>query len=415
MTMQSSNLLSALRELPSGDESDQKRSFRENITNILNMDRAMYAAEFSAGVSFGLWYIFDDRTLMGMNIPFTGVDVHDGWREILTEAHQIQFPSESMSVWEHFLEADADSGTFDNVFMSPYKGKVAELLTKQDLEAQGWTQVTLAPELDTELIDIIGVNPEGYISAVQSKFGTSFTNSDVEKLISVESEEVRRIMMDVLNHDDVNIQGIIPDEPELYLSLASDTVIKASEAGTDLAGRLVADLGFNHEIVDGIEDGLETLSSNLGIDVPDGVGDIIPYAGAIIAGARLVHSVLKTEKEFKVADRTTRNKIQVVQSLTLMSRIGVTTTLATAGGMGGGALGSAFPGVGNLVGGIGGSLLGAGAGMYLNRHLQPHMLNLALNITGLTNDDLFYYKNKPRIDNVALNIKDQTRALAAPA
>ena len=53
--------------------------------------------------------------------------------------------------------------------------------------------------------------------------------------------------------------------------------------------------------------------------------------------------------------------------------------------------------------------------MYLNRHLQPHMLNLALNITGLTNDDLFYYKNKPRIDGVALNISQQARALAAPA
>ena len=38
-------------------------------------------------------------------------------------------------------------------------------------------------------------------------------------------------------------------------------------------------------------------------------------------------------------------------------------------------------------------------GRYLNRHLEPHMLNLALDITGLTNDDLFYYKNKPRLDH----------------
>ena len=52
---------------------------------------------------------------------------------------------------------------------------------------------------------------------------------------------------------------------------------------------------------------------------------------------------------------------------------------------------------------------------YLSRHLQPHMLNLALNITGLTNDDLFYYKNKPRIDDVALSYQAQARALASPA
>ena len=50
--------------------------------------------------------------------------------------------------------------------------------------------------------------------------------------------------------------------------------------------------------------------------------------------------------------------------------------------------------------------------MYLNRHLQPHALNLALDITGLTNDDLFYYKNKPRIDGVAAGFQRTARELA---
>ena len=60
------------------------------------------------------------------------------------------------------------------------------------------------------------------------------------------------------------------------------------------------------------------------------------------------------------------------------------------------------------------SLGGAGMGIYLNKHLQPHMLNLALDITGLTNDDLFYYKNKVRIDDVALGFHERATALAAP-
>ena len=50
---------------------------------------------------------------------------------------------------------------------------------------------------------------------------------------------------------------------------------------------------------------------------------------------------------------------------------------------------------------------------YLDRHLQPHMLDLALDITGLTNDDLFYYKNKPRIDTAALSFHQAARALTA--
>ena len=85
--------------------------------------------------------------------------------------------------------------------------------------------------------------------------------------------------------------------------------------------------------------------------------------------------------------------------------MGVTTVLATAGGLAGATAGG--------VGGIGGALAGAGMGMYLNKHLQPHMLDLALDITGLTHDDLFYYKNKPRIDAVALSFQTRARELAA--
>ena len=151
----------------------------------------------------------------------------------------------------------------------------------------------------------------------------------------------------------------------------------------------------------------------MGIDVPDGPVEIVPYAGAIIAGARLIYSVLSTERQFKAVDRTTKNRIQVVQTLTLMSRMGVSTVLATAGGAAGTSVGSLVPGIGNLVAGIGGTVLGAGMGMYLNKHLQPHMLDLALDITGLSHDDLFYYKNKPRIDAVAVTFQTRARELAA--
>ena len=51
--------------------------------------------------------------------------------------------------------------------------------------------------------------------------------------------------------------------------------------------------------MEGIEDGLETLSANEGIDIPDGIVDIVPYAAAIVGGARLIYGVLKTEREFK--------------------------------------------------------------------------------------------------------------------
>ena len=127
----------------------------------------------------------------------------------------------------------------------------------------------------------------------------------------------------------------------------------------------------------------------------------------------MVLGVIQTERQFKAADRTTKNQIQVVQTLTLMARMGITTVLATVGGMGGAAAGSPLPGIGNAVAGIGGTVVGAGMGMYLNRHLQPHMLKLALDITGLTEDDLFYYKNKPHIDEVASKFQTRAEEVAA--
>ena len=60
-----------------------------------------------------------------------------------------------------------------------------------------------------------------------------------------------------------------------------------------------------------------------------------------------------------------------------------------------------------------GTVASAGMGMYLNQHLQPHMLSLALDITGLEDDDLFYYKNKPRIDVLAMRFRKTTVQLPA--
>ena len=80
MTMQSSSLLPALQKLP-GDGSVQRRSFREIITDVVNMDRAMYVAEFASAASFGLW------TAFGSN------NVDDN----LTAAYEAQYPGEAAS------------------------------------------------------------------------------------------------------------------------------------------------------------------------------------------------------------------------------------------------------------------------------------------------------------------------------
>ena len=164
--------------------------------------------------------------------------------------------------------------------------------------------------------------------------------------------------------------------------------------------------------VERIEDGLGTLAANLGIDIPDGLTEIIPHAVAIAAGARLIYGVIRTEREFREADRTTGNKIQVVQALTLMARMGITTVLSSVGASGGAAVGTAIPGAGNLVGGGVGAIGGGLMGMYLNRRLQPRMLGLGLSICGLEEDDLFYFENKSRVDRLALSFQGTANQLS---
>ena len=48
-----------------------------------------------------------------------------------------------------------------------------------------------------------------------------------------------------------------------------------------------------------------------------------------------------------------------------------------------------------------------------DKEYEKEVLNLALNITGLTHDDLFYYKNKPRIDETARTFRGRVRELSA--
>ena len=54
MPMRSTSLLPVLRELPSQPSSGH-RTFHDIITDLVDTDRAMYAAEVASATSIGLW------------------------------------------------------------------------------------------------------------------------------------------------------------------------------------------------------------------------------------------------------------------------------------------------------------------------------------------------------------------------
>ena len=373
MSMKSLDLLPALQVLPQ-DESAERKSFRDMIVGLVNTDRTMYAAEFASATSFGLWPLFAGTPLTD------GVNVDDATRETIKLAHELKFKSESRSVWEHHQDALNNPETYDNTFMNNLKAGVAEIHYADELNQAGGN-IEPASRNNQPGWDLHGTGLEGNYTQIQVKTGGSISARDIQEHMDKYP----------LGHEDYAD----------HYAMGTELYDKVQQSGIDVGERTLADIGSDYALVDGMKDALDTLSGNMGIAIPDGVVDVIPYAPAIVGGVRLIYGVLKTERDFKAAERTTRNQIQVVQTLTLMSRIGVATVLASTGGMVGGTAGSAIPGVGNFVAGTAGTVIGAGAGMYLNKHLRPHMLEIALNITGLTEDDLFYYKNKQRIDDIA--------------
>ena len=281
--------------------------------------------------------------------------------------------------------------------MNGIKGKMGELDAKEFLEEHGFQNVEIAPDPTQPIWDISAISENGEQVFIQVKTGAASYAGDVVDAMEASPDVPFLVNTEIYNWISTNYPHLLGQVDNFEATSAT---------------------GYHQ--VEGMEDGLTTLSDNMGIDVPGGVTDLLPYVGAIVAGARLIYSVVSTERKFKDADRTTRNKIQVVQTLTLMSRMGVSAVLAITGGQAGaaagGLIGSVVPGIGNAAGGIGGgiggSIAGAGMGILLNRRLQPQMLDLALDITGLTNDDLFYYKNKQRIDEIGDSIQGSAFALA---
>ena len=88
-------------------------------------------------------------------------------------------------------------------------------------------------------------------------------------------------------------------------------------------------------------------SGNLGIDVPDSIGEALPYVGEVVLAIRLISQIVSAEGEFTGVEVSERSRVHAIRALTMMTRFGVTQVCAMAGGAAGTAV---SPGVGSAVG-----------------------------------------------------------------
>ncbi len=364
MSMQSLALLPELENLPVA-EGAADLGFADTVTRLRGMDKDHFAIELAEGVDETTEVLFDA-------IP----NVSDE----LSEAHELLYPDSDLSLHEHYQEMVERGDNSVTGFVSNLKGKVAEMEAEQLLENRfSGYEFRLADNLNRPDWDLRGINSDGHEILVQVKMGSA------------------DYAYDVLDR--------MQDSPDTYFAVSQEIYQKVLESSPELSAQLIHLGESNLEFTQEVSEGLGILASNEGFDVPDGIGEMLPYAGEIILGIRLVMDIVSTERDFKDVELADRSRVHALKALVLMSKFGVTTVFTTAGGAAGGAVGTAlFPGVGTAVGGIAGSIGGAGTAAFLNRRLQPHMMEVGMTLARVDEDDMFYFRNKRVIDGIGASL-----------
>jgi hypothetical protein len=356
MSMESLSLLLALQNLPKSDDASDL-SFREIRNKFLEMDRDHWSIETSVGLEAALMGLFESR-----NVP-----------DDIQEAYHLSFGRSDLSLYEHYEDVLGRGDAAVMRFVNNLKGKVAETRLIPDLEDHypGYA-FNIASNPNQPVWDVQGIGPEETEDIfIQVKMGgESYTSEVVEAMEDAPGNVYFAVSREIHT-------GIAATHPELV-----DRVIDIGES--------------NLEFTQGIEENLEVLFQNLGIDVPDSLGDVLPIVGEVVLGIRLLLDVVSVERGFKQVTLPDRSRVHALKALMLMSRFGVSRVMMSIGA----GIGATLPGPGPVVGAIGGTA----TSMILNNRLKPHAMNIAMMLAGVDEDYIFYFKNKPAVDHIGASL-----------
>ena len=359
--MQSINLLNKLRSIPITDS--DRRGYKKILEKLVENDTSDCFIEVGFAFEEGLMALFENR-----NIP-----------DALKVAYKDSFRNSDKTLYEHYLDMIEKGEGSVQGFISNLKGKFFEYeLPEQLQEIYPGYEFNIAENVTQPIWDIEAISPEGLEGFyIQAKM---WAESGTDRLID-----------------------IMEGNPDILYATSSEIRDEILRKAPELADQLVPNIDIsNYEFTEEIKENLEVLVGNLGIDVPDKIGDILPYVSEIILGIKLIMDVIKVHKDFKSLDAKNKAKLSAVKAIVLFSRFGVSSVCVSIGG-------SAGAGIGNVMGGLFGGIGGAVVAGMINKEIKPYMLSIALALVGLEDEDMFYFNNKDRIDNLAvsyINIKD---------
>lgn len=359
--MESVELLNDICKIPKATEYENK-NFSE-ILNLLNgkkTEDCFIEASFIAEI--GAIELFNSR-----NIP-----------DYMFDAYKDSFSNSDISLLEHYQQM-LDNGDKSLLgFINNLKGKVFEFELEGKLEnLYPGFDFNLADSPTQPIWDLKGINEYGEELLVQAKL---WGEGSYSKLIS-----------------------LMEENPNVLYAASNEIREKVLQSSPELANQFVDIDVNNYEFTEGVKENLELLVNNMGIDVPDGLGDLLPYISEIVLGMRLIMDLISVQRDFKNISAEDKAKLSAVKVIVLLSRYGVTLGCTTICGIAGGSLGGIIPGVGNGLGGVAGGIGGAVLAGKINKEIKPYMLDISLKLVGLDKEDMFYFSNKKLIDNLAIS------------
>lgn len=370
--MQSIDLLSELEQIPLRAEHG-RYTYKDVIERSGLMRNDLFAIEIAAGVEESLEALFEARNVPG--------DLFEAYR---LSSRRV---ADNYSLHDRYLEMVDRGPESVTPFISNIKGKLGELRVREHLqqECPGYS-FELATDQNKPIWDIRATSPDGTTKQIQVKVG---------------GEEYAA----------GKVLGRMQEDPDVLFATSHEIRATVLAKHPELSDQFIDSNLSNYELTTEVEEGLDLLVDNSGVDVPDTVGGILPYATEIVLGIRLLCDIVKTERDFEAVAFDDRKRVHAMKALVLFQRFGISAVLTTVGGVAGGTVGSIIPIIGNIIGAIGGAIGGAGLAAYLNSMLRPHMLEIGMELAGVTEDDLFYFKNKVPIDRIGESLARTAAAM----
>lgn len=364
-------------------------------------------------------------------LPISELGVSSDWQAALLHIDSQRFGFEVSQALEDVAEVLFDWRNVDDAtreqMMLAWKDAFREKATEMDLHDAFQAAAAKGPE-----------NALGFLNALKGKMAEYEINDRLGEFFPNETGLEFQIsaspIQEVFDHFAVtqgNVEILVQTKmkvaaaagdvidrmesaPEVFFAVSTELFDKLTSQRPDLVEHLLDSGIENASFTANARENLELLAGNEGLDVPDSLGELLPYLTEVVLTIRLIVDTVKVEKDLARFSRGTKSRMQALRALLLLQRFGVSVLLVGGGGAAGGAagtaIGSVVPGLGNAAGAAAGSVAGSVAGAVLagqvNKLVKPHVLEFALQVTGVGRDDLFYFQNKRLIDDLGWRLRE---------